>query len=111
RAKAVRRRRLVAKHAEACRCFLERDADQCWPHRSVVPGCEPCVDMAGIQAHARHGGEHVFDRMSRVSVRVFFARKSFFLVIENQSWPALARQLDERNTGIMEANRRYTGQI
>jgi extradiol dioxygenase family protein len=54
---------------------------------------------------------HVFDRMSRISVGVFFAREPFFLVIEDQSWPALARQLDERNTGIMKANRRYTGQI
>ena len=67
--------------------------------------------MADIQAHGRHCGEHVFDRMSRVSVGVFFAREPFFLVVEDQAWPALARQLDERNTGIMEADGRYTGQI
>jgi hypothetical protein len=58
----------------------------------------------------RHGGPQRVDRHLRKFIGVFDSGKALFLVVEEQARP-IARDFDQSNAGIVDADRRNAGKI
>ncbi len=102
--------RLAAQHAERLRRFLERGADQRGGEGGMIPGAEPAVDPADVEAAFPHVVAQRVDRQRRVLVGVLDRREALFFIVEQQA-RAVAGHLDERDAGVVGAGRRDTGEI
>src|SRR5450830_309496 len=105
------RRRFTADHAETCRRFLQQGPDQRGAECRIVPGGEPTIDAVDGKTHAGHAVLHRLDRPARIFVGVLDSREALFFVVDNQARAARAGDLDQRDARIVDAGRRYAGEI
>jgi hypothetical protein len=91
--------------------LLEDGAGERSDQRRVVPGGEPCGDIADIATHAAQRGDHRIDRSSRVFRGVLVAGKPFLLVVDDEAGSVRLGDFDERRTGIVHAGQAEADEI
>ena len=91
----------LPQQAQARRRLFHDCAQDRGAERGVIPGQEPAVDAARLDADGPHRCRQCLDRPMRKFCGVPLAGKTLFLVIADQSRPARGRDFDQRHSAIV----------